>query len=159
MANDSWKDGIFLKVRMRTVIVLRVAWWRLRRPCLGLSELTILRRPQIVNVVVYFIFLGSNIYSVADPHWGYHGGKETYFTPASYAFAIWSLIHLLLLGFIVYQFFPQGKRVIIDGISWRFALLGVLNAIYVNVWSRQHYVVGASASCLHCGMNMNLMLT
>ena len=62
-----------------------------------------------------------------------------------------SLIHLLLLGAIVYQFFPKGKRVIIDGISWRFALLGVLNAIYVNVWSRGHYVVGEFAihsSCL-----------
>jgi len=138
MANDSWKDGILLK---------------------------------IVNVVVYFLFLGSNIYTVAGPGGAYHYGKETYFTPAAYAFGIWcvrfpshvrfrfrvvlilivllyaatpasrSLIHLLLLGAIVYQFFPQGKRVIIDGISWRFPLLAVLNAIYVNVWSRQHYII------------------
>lgn len=43
---------------------------------------------------------------------------------------------------IVYQFFPTGKRVVIDGISWRFPLLAVLNAIYVNVWTRGHYVVG-----------------
>jgi len=108
MANDSWKDGIFLK---------------------------------IINVVVYFLFLGSNIYSVAGPEDVYRSGKETYFTPAPYAFAIWSLIHLLLLGAVVYQFFPHGKRVIIDGISWRFPLLAVLNAIYVNVWARGHYVV------------------
>lgn len=91
---------------------------------------------------MFFFFLGSNIYSVAGPEGGYHSGKETYFTPAPWAFAIWSLIHLLLLGAIVYQFFPQGKRVIIDGISWRFPLLAVLNAIYVHVWSRQHYIVG-----------------
>jgi len=108
MADDSWKDGIFLK---------------------------------IVNVVVYFLFLGSNIYSIAGPEDAYRSGKETYFTPAPYAFAIWSLIHLLLLGLIVYQFFPAGKRVIIDGISWRLPLLAVLNAIYVNVWTRGHYVV------------------
>lgn len=108
MANDSWKDGIFLK---------------------------------IVNVIVYFLFLGSNIYTVAGPQGPYTSGKETYFTPAPYAFGIWSLIHLLLLGSMVYQFFPAGKRVIIDGIAWRFPLLAVLNAIYVNLWVRQHYIV------------------
>ncbi|KAF8585774.1 hypothetical protein K439DRAFT_1409679 [Ramaria rubella] len=96
---------------------------------------------KIVNVIVYFVFLGSNVYTVATPEGVYRLGKETYFTPASYSFAIWSLIHLLLLGAIVYQFFDAGKRTIIDGIGWRFPLLAVLNAIYVNVWSRQHYVV------------------
>ncbi|KAL5496071.1 hypothetical protein ACEPAH_3164 [Sanghuangporus vaninii] len=108
MADDSWKDGILLK---------------------------------IINVIVYFLLLGSNIYSVAGPEGGYWSGKETYFTPASYAFSIWSLIHLLLFGAIIYQFFPAGKRVIIDGISYRFPLLGVLNAIYINVWVKQYYIV------------------
>lgn len=60
---------------------------------------------------------------------------------APYAFWIWSLIHLLLLGFIIYQFFPAGKRIIIDGISWRFPLLVVLNSIYINVWARGHFIV------------------
>jgi hypothetical protein len=55
-----------------------------------------------------------------------------------------SLIHLLLLGTIVYQFTPDGKKVIIDGISWRFPLLGLLNAIYVNLWASQHYAYGAT---------------
>ncbi|KAF9039536.1 hypothetical protein BDZ89DRAFT_1156964 [Hymenopellis radicata] len=36
---------------------------------------------------------------------------------------------------------PGGKAVIIDGISWRFPLLGVLNIIYVNVWAAHHYIV------------------
>jgi len=96
---------------------------------------------KIVNIVVYILFLGSNIYTVAGPESVYHSGKETYFTPASWAFGIWSLIHLLLLGYVVYQFFPAGKRTIIDGISWRFPLLGVLTTIYVNVWASRHYVV------------------
>jgi len=47
-----------------------------------------------------------------------------------------SIIHLLLLGAIVYQFFDAGKRVIIDGIGWRFPLLAVLNSIYVGTWVR-----------------------
>ncbi|KAH7927060.1 hypothetical protein BV22DRAFT_1085699 [Leucogyrophana mollusca] len=96
---------------------------------------------KLVNIVVYFLFLGSNIYTIAAPHDIYYSGKETYITPAPWAFLIWTLIHLLLLGTIIYQFSSAGKKVIIDGISWRFPLLGVLNAIYVNLWATHHYIV------------------
>ncbi|KAH9858597.1 hypothetical protein C2E23DRAFT_864486 [Lenzites betulinus] len=96
---------------------------------------------KIINVVVYFLFLGSNVYTVAGPTDIYYTGKDTYVTPAPWAFLIWSLIHLLLLGTIIYQFFDGGKQVVIDGISWRLPLLAVLNAIYVNVWARHYYVV------------------
>ncbi|CDO77703.1 hypothetical protein BN946_scf184969.g54 [Trametes cinnabarina] len=96
---------------------------------------------KIVNVIVYFLFLGSNVYTVAGPTDIYYTGKDTYVTPAPWAFLIWSLIHLLLLGTIIYQFFDGGKQVIIDGISWRLPLLAVLNAIYVNVWARHYYIV------------------
>ena len=53
------------------------------------------------------------------------------------------MIHLLLLGTVIYQFTPEGKKVIIDGIHWRFALLAILNAAYVKFWASGHYVVGA----------------
>lgn len=96
---------------------------------------------KIVNLLVYFLFLGSNIYTAASPSAIYFSGKETYITPAPWAFLIWSLIHLLLLGTVIYQFFPSGKQVIIDGISWRFPLLGILNAIFVNLWASHHYVI------------------
>ncbi|KAI0055769.1 hypothetical protein BV25DRAFT_1921566 [Artomyces pyxidatus] len=96
---------------------------------------------KIVNIVVYLLFLGSNVYTVAAPNDIYFTGKETYLTPAPWAFLIWSLVHLLLLGTVIYQFFPGGKAVIIDGISWRFPLLAILNAIYVNVWASHHYIV------------------
>lgn len=97
--------------------------------------------PLLTNRLSANSSTGSNIYTVAGPEGIYVHGKETYFTPASWAFLIWSLIHLLLLGYVIYQFFPEGKRTIIDGISWRFPLLAVLTSIYVNVWARQHYVV------------------
>ncbi|KAG7090922.1 hypothetical protein E1B28_009996 [Marasmius oreades] len=96
---------------------------------------------KLINVVCYLFFLGSNIYTVASPTGVYYSTKLTYITPAPWAFLIWSLIHLLLLGTVIYQFFADGKRTIIDGISWRFPLLAVLNAIYVNVWARHHYIV------------------
>ncbi|ELU38490.1 hypothetical protein AG1IA_07477 [Rhizoctonia solani AG-1 IA] len=99
-----------------------------------ISGLALIKTRWIANVVVYFAFLGSNIYTVAGPEGVYRSGKETYFTPAPYAFGIWSLIHLLLLGFIVYQFTDNGKKTIIDGIGWRFPLLAIVNTVYVNVW-------------------------
>lgn len=96
---------------------------------------------KITNVIVYFLFLGSNIYTVAGPAQPWNHGKETYITPAPWAFSIWSLIHLLLLGTIIYQFTSHGKDVIIDGINWRFPLLAVLNVVYVNTWASGHYIV------------------
>jgi len=95
---------------------------------------------KITNIIVYFVFLGSNIYTVASPSSIYYYGKETYITPAPWAFLIWSLIHILLLGTIIYQFFPEGKKTIVDGIAWRFPLLALLNAIYVNLWVTRHYI-------------------
>lgn len=96
---------------------------------------------KLINVVVYFLFLGSNIYTVATPHTIYGGIKQTYFTPANWAFFVWSLIHLLLLGTIIYQFTSaHAKAVIIDGVSWRFPLLAVLNAVLIGVWANHHYI-------------------
>jgi hypothetical protein len=96
---------------------------------------------KIVNVIVYFLFLGSNIYTVASPHSIYGNIKQTYFTPATWAFFAWSIIHFLLLGTVIYQFTSaHAKAVVIDGISWRFPLLAILNAFLVGVWSHHHYI-------------------
>ncbi|KAF8893868.1 hypothetical protein BD779DRAFT_1435362 [Infundibulicybe gibba] len=96
---------------------------------------------KILNIIVYFLFLGSNLYTVTAPSDIYYNAKETYITPAPWAFLIWSLIHILLLGTVIYQFFPAGKKIIIDGVSWRFPLLGLLNAIYVNLWATHYYII------------------
>ncbi|KAF8265481.1 hypothetical protein EI94DRAFT_1804350 [Lactarius quietus] len=100
---------------------------------------------KITNVLVYLFFLSSNIATTFFISELYFNNKNTtYITPAPWAFLIWSLIHLLLLGTIVYQFTPDGKKVIIDGISWSFPLLGLLSAIYVNLWASQIYLYGAT---------------
>ena len=115
--SDSWKDGISLK---------------------------------IINTINYFTFLGSNLYSVTLPS----SGKETYITP--WAFLVWyalppsmcrtcspphrPLIHILLLGTVIYQFFPAGKKIIIDSISWSFPLLGFFNATYVGLRPTNAYL-------------------
>ena len=104
---------------------------------------------KVVNVVVYLLFLGSNIYTVASPQAVYGNIKQTFFTPASWAFFAWSIIHFLLLGTVIYQFTSvHAKAVVIDGISWRFPLLAVLNAVFVTVWANHHYVIAFILSLL-----------
>jgi len=93
--------------------------------------------------------LGSNIYTVASPQAVYGNIKQTYFTPANWAFFAWSIIHLLLLGTVIYQFTSaHAKAVVIDGISWRFPLLAILNSVLVTVWANHHYVVAFILSLL-----------
>jgi hypothetical protein len=71
----------------------------------------------------------------------YGSSKEVYITPAPMAFWVWSLIHLLLLGTMFFQFTERGKEIIVDSIGWRFALLGVFNTVYIFFWSRHWYIL------------------
>jgi vacuolar-type H+-ATPase subunit I/STV1 len=129
-------------------------------------ESTTNTRTQIANVVIYFLFLGSNVYSVAGGHvhkpplpsWTpltvrpcvqhAYRPKQTYITPASWTFGIWSLIHLLLLGFIFYQFTDAGRKVAIEGIGWRFTILGIVNAVFVSLWASGLYIPAFAVSFL-----------
>lgn len=95
---------------------------------------------KILNIVVFVLSLGSNVYSVAGPKGSYGAPHETYVTPSSYAFWIWTLIHFLLMFMMVYQFTEPGKALVIDAIAYRFALLGLLNAIYIQLWMRGWYI-------------------
>jgi hypothetical protein len=96
---------------------------------------------QLANIVVFLFSLGSNVYSVAGPDNMYGSSKEVYITPAPMAFWVWSLIHLLLLGTMFFQFTERGKEIIVDSIGWRFALLGVFNTVYIFFWSRHWYIL------------------
>ena len=66
------------------------------------------------------------------------GGLRTLFTPAGYAFAIWGLIYLMLLGFAIYQ----GRSLIVkvrdddfvNKIGWWFVLSCAANSAWVFSW-------------------------
>lgn len=107
----------------------------------GAIQIQMLTQPQLANVVVFLFSLGSNVYSVAGPDDMYASSKETYLTPAPMAFWVWSLIHLLLLGTMFFQFTARGKEIVIDSIGWRFAILGVFNTVYIYFWSRHWYIL------------------
>ncbi len=82
--------------------------------------------------------------------------KLTYMTPARWAFLIWCVlagsinralshsfrrpaIHFILLGTLLYQFSENGHRIVVKGISWRFFVLMVANALYLYLWYSHLY--------------------
>ena len=103
---------------------------------------------KIVNVIVSLLFSGSNIYTVVSPHSVYWDIKQTYITPADWAFFIWPIIHFLLLGTVICQFTAHAKVVIIDGISWWFPLLTIFNIILVTARANHYYTVAFGFSLL-----------
>lgn len=58
---------------------------------------------------------------------------NTLFTPAGYTFAIWGLIYLLLLGFIIYQA-KNLSADFIKKIGWWFVLSCVFNICWIVAW-------------------------
>lgn len=65
---------------------------------------------------------------------------DTLITPAGYAFSIWGLIYLLLLSFIVFQWFSffknQNQKSLIPASIW-FGLSNVFNGLWIVVWTSQ----------------------
>jgi len=76
MSEPSWKDGILLKVRCPLLVTM-------------LLLLLTFGGAQVINVLVYIFFLGSNVYTVAGSSGIYYTAKETYLTPAPWAFLVW----------------------------------------------------------------------
>ncbi|GAA5878512.1 hypothetical protein JCM8547_008436 [Rhodosporidiobolus lusitaniae] len=92
---------------------------------------------KVVNILTFVFLFSSNTYGAFQPH---AAGRDTYFTPASYVFYTWTLIDLLLLGYVIYQFLDNSHDTI-HGVGWRFALVGILNAIFVHVFVTRHFIV------------------
>ncbi|MEK4518762.1 tryptophan-rich sensory protein [Paenibacillus sp. FSL H8-0122] len=85
-----------------------------------------------VNTLSVVLPLGGN--STAEISDRYH----TYLTPAGYAFSIWSLIYLLLAGFIIYQFRSDtGGRDSVQRIGIWFMLSCLFNMGWLLLW---HYL-------------------
>ncbi|MDH6370946.1 benzodiazapine receptor [Paenibacillus sp. PastF-3] len=83
----------------------------------------------IVNVLSVTLPLGEN--STGEISGKYH----TYLTPAGYAFSIWSLIYLLLAGFIIYQFRSYtASRDSVRAIKFWFVLSCIFNMSWLFLW-------------------------
>ncbi|KEI42432.1 uncharacterized protein L969DRAFT_84289 [Mixia osmundae IAM 14324] len=93
---------------------------------------------KIVNVLTWIFLLGSNSYGVSTEA---HAGKHTYITPADFTNYVFVVTNLLLLGFIIYQFFEAAHEPVIEGVGWRFVIIGLLNAIFVHFEATGHHIV------------------
>ncbi|MFC3563174.1 hypothetical protein [Pedobacter jamesrossensis] len=74
---------------------------------------------------------GNTMKTVSDRYFNY-------FTPAGFAFSIWGLIYLGLLGFVVYTGFnfknDDSKKNVLTKIGWWFVLSCITNSLWVVAW-------------------------
>lgn len=98
---------------------------------------------QVFNGVAFIatIFMNylSNTGQMNDTTIGdVSNGLQTLFTPAGYAFAIWGLIYLLLLGYILYQGRSLFVKVRDDSfvlkIGWWFVISCIANSLWIVCW-------------------------
>lgn len=63
---------------------------------------------------------------------------KNYFTPADYAFSIWSLIYIGLLAFVIYQgrslFNKEKSEGLVQKIGWWFVVSCITNALWIVAW-------------------------
>ncbi len=95
---------------------------------------------QILNILTFLGVVVVNGLANALPINGITTGEisdsfPVLFTPAGYVFAIWGLIYLLLLGFVIYQALPaQRDDRRIERIGPWFILSNLLNATWIFLW-------------------------
>ncbi|CAG8497391.1 1164_t:CDS:2 [Diversispora eburnea] len=76
---------------------------------------------KILNVLAYFLFIGIKFPTFKIIY-------KTYISPAPYVYGIWGLIHLLFLGFVIYQFFAKNEKIITENIGWNFINIAIVNS-------------------------------
>lgn len=97
---------------------------------------------QTANLVTVLIALTVNILASTLPLNGQNTGEisdrfEVYFVPAGYVFAIWGVIYLGWIAFVIYQFQPSQKdSPRLRRLGYLFALSNLFNAGWLFAW---HY--------------------
>lgn len=97
---------------------------------------------QTANLVTVLIALTVNILASALPLNGQNTGEisdrfEVYFVPAGYVFAIWGIIYIGWIAFVIHQFQPSQKESPrLRRLGYLFALSNLFNAGWLFAW---HY--------------------
>lgn len=97
---------------------------------------------QLTNLITVIIALTVNILASALPLNGQNTGEisdrfQVYFVPAGYVFAIWGVIYLGWIAFIIYQFrSSQKESPRLRRLGYLFALSSIANAVWLVSW---HY--------------------
>jgi benzodiazapine receptor len=97
---------------------------------------------QIANILSVILALVINILASTLPLNGQNTGEisdrfQVFFVPAGYVFAIWGLIYLGWIAFVIYQALPAQKdNPRLRNLGYLFAISCVLNAAWLFCW---HY--------------------
>ncbi|KAG0380040.1 hypothetical protein BGX24_010454 [Mortierella sp. AD032] len=94
---------------------------------------------KVSNILVYVTLLSGNLYSTfsgdKNQDSPYDSEHKSYISPAHFTFYLWSLVHLLFGGMVVYQWFNDKVH---QTIGWHFVFVSILNAIWLALWSSGH---------------------
>src|SRR5690349_1220787 len=88
-------------------------------------------------ILMLFINYASNTYAFSTVSVGDISHKyDTLFAPANYAFIIWSVIFLLILGFVIYQWvlLKSDPKHYIRRTGFWFIVSNITNALWVYCW-------------------------
>lgn len=99
----------------------------LRQMIVGLATLATI----VINVLANALpFNGQNTGAISDRF-------LVYFVPAGYVFAIWGVIYIGLIAFVIYQALPaQRQNAALRRIGWWVVLADVANSAWIFLW---HY--------------------
>ena len=92
---------------------------------------------KAINIIAYVLFASSNTYAAMT---GNHiaGNVDTYITPAAWFYGIWHILNVLLLGLIVYQFWPGTAQLTQYSLGWRFPTALVLHALCTLLYAQKN---------------------
>ncbi len=100
-----------------------------------------------INIVAALVALVVNGLANALPLNGQNTGAISdrflvYFVPAGYVFAIWGVIYLGWIAFVIYQALPaQHDNSRLHRIGWLFALSCAANAAWLFFWHYNHWTL------------------
>jgi hypothetical protein len=106
---------------------------------------------QVLNIIAFLVVLAvnyiSNTGAIAGETMATISAKyENLFTPAGYAFSIWGVIYLFLLGFVIFQardlFSKQDKENVSLQVGWWFVISCVANVLWIFAWLNE-YLLGS----------------
>ncbi|KAI8340497.1 hypothetical protein BC941DRAFT_348441 [Chlamydoabsidia padenii] len=96
---------------------------------------------KVANVIVYLFFLSATVYTVVSPPNGDIGEGSTYITPSFWISYVWTLIHILLGGFVIYQWFEPAHDAAIHGVGWHFVISVLLSSAWLGLLKSGHELI------------------
>src|SRR5512137_2536702 len=101
---------------------------------------------QIAVIATILVTLVVNGLANALPLNGLNTGQvsdrfQVYFVPAGYVFAIWGIIYIGLLAYMIYQALPsQKENPRLQATGWWVVLGGLANSIWIFLWHYNQFV-------------------